>query len=369
MNTWTFRVAAAVLGLVFIGALGYGLTHASQPFSSRGSGSPALVSGPPAPEFQGIVDWENSAPLRMSRLRGKVVLVDFWTYSCINCQRTFPYLRDWWHRYRSEGLVIVGVHSPEFAFEKDFGNIRKAIQRYGVEWPVAVDSNMATWTAYQNQYWPAEYLVDAHGDVRHTRFGEGGYAETERNIQTLLAAAGHKIPAGALSTATPGIGTDADRQTAELYVGRPEFMGDPGGLMPGRPYLFIDASLDHANNLVYLAGLWTIDETEGSEHAAHARASSPGQDYALINYIARRVFMVAEPARAGVRAYITLDGRDLTPASAGSDVKFDAAGHAYVDINRSDLYALVRRGDFQHHVLKVSPVDSGFRLYTFTFGS
>src|SRR5919201_1299696 len=143
-----------------------------------------------APDFTKISAWINTAPLDLKALRGKVVLIDFWTYSCINCLRTLPYLKDWDARYRSKGLVIVGVHTPEFDFEHDLGNVRKAVDRLGVRYPVALDNNYGTWDAYSNQYWPADYLVDQTGRVRHIHFGEGAYGQTERDIRLLLRAGG-----------------------------------------------------------------------------------------------------------------------------------------------------------------------------------
>src|SRR6266480_4582668 len=143
---------------------------------------------PGAPDIQGISAWINSAPLTMQRLRGRVVLVDFWTYSCINCLRTLPYLKSWDERYRSKGLVILGVHSPEFAFEHSLGNVRQAVKRLGIHYPVALDNDFATWNAYGNEYWPADYLVDQAGHIRDVHFGEGDYDRTERDIRLLLRA-------------------------------------------------------------------------------------------------------------------------------------------------------------------------------------
>jgi thiol-disulfide isomerase/thioredoxin len=298
-------------------------------------------SGPAAPEFVGIVDWENSAPLTLASLRGKVVLVDFWTYSCINCQRTIPFLRQWWDKYRTAGLVIVGVHSPEFDFEKSVDNIRRAIKDYGVAWPVAVDSNMATWNAYNNQYWPAEYLIDKSGQIRHTHFGEGEYDVTERTIQALLAEGGATV-SSALASADPGLSSDANAQTPELYAGSAR--GD---------------------GTIQLAGSWAILP----QYAEHAAATQRGRDYAEINYQARRVFLVAGAAGGPVTVWVTLDGRDLARSQAGSAVRFDAEGHSYLVVDHDDLYPIVSLGQFGRHDLRISPDQARFRLYTFTFGS
>jgi thiol-disulfide isomerase/thioredoxin len=157
--------------------------------SGRALAAPGLPDFGAAAEFAGIDQWLNSPPLALSALRGKVVLVDFWTYSCINCQRTLPYVNRWAETYKAQGLVVVGVHTPEYAFERSTTNVEAAMRRYGVKHPVAQDNRYATWKAYGNQYWPAVYLVDASGHVRFKQFGEGRYQETEAAIQTLLASA------------------------------------------------------------------------------------------------------------------------------------------------------------------------------------
>lgn len=156
-------------------------------------GSASAASAPvpvQAPDFTGIEQWHNSAPLTMQQLRGKVVLVDFWTYTCINCIRTLPHVRDWHRKYKDQGLVVVGVHTPEFPFERSAGNVMKAIGRFDIEYPVAQDNRYATWNAYSNQYWPAVYLIDRKGQVVYTHFGEGAYAKTEATIRALLAQKG-----------------------------------------------------------------------------------------------------------------------------------------------------------------------------------
>lgn len=369
---------AVIAGLVLVAGIGYAILRGSRGLSSSAasgsSGSKLLNNGGPrAPEFAGISDWENSPPLKMSQLRGKVVLVDFWTYSCINCQRTFPYLRDWWHKYRDSGLVIVGVHSPEFDFEKSVSNVRQAIKHYDVEWPVAVDSQMDTWTAYQNGYWPAEDLIDKDGIIRHKQVGEGSYGQTEQNIQLLLKEAGHIVHPSPGASIDPGITQDANSQTQELYAGRAEFNGNEQPFTTRQPFDFHDPAPivegRHSNNLIYWQGLWTMYDQDQGEYAQHARTSSPGRDYALIDYLARQVFMVAGTSSTTERVYLHLDGRDLRPSEAGADVLFDASGHSYVDIDRSDNFALVNRPDFSPHLLTVSPTGTGFELFTFTFGS
>lgn len=162
------------------------LTFAALVAASSAHAIPAMAA-PPAPEFTGIETWLNSEPLTMSALRGKVVLVDFWTYTCINCIRTLPYVKSWHQKYKDQGLVVVGVHTPEFSFERPTANVRTAIARFGITYPVAQDNQYATWEAYRNMYWPAFYLIDKRGEVIYSHFGEGRYAETEAAIQKALA--------------------------------------------------------------------------------------------------------------------------------------------------------------------------------------
>jgi thiol-disulfide isomerase/thioredoxin len=347
--------------IILVVAVGYGIGRG--PALSTGLSAGGLqTSGATAPDFTGIVDWENSPPLKLSSLRGKVVLVDFWTYSCINCQNTFPYLRRWYQAYKDQGLVIVGVHSPEFDFEKNVANIRQAIQHYNVLWPVAVDSNMATWNAYSNQYWPAEYLIDKNGAVRETHFGEGQYDRSEQSIRTLLLEAGHKVGATGADAGPAPQGA----KTAELYAAAGRGFDIPTE-HPGSVFNYVDPGADKQGhrqaNSIYWNGPWNI----GPQYAEHARDSQPGQDYAAVDYSATEVVMVAANGAAPVKAYVTLDGRDVARADAGSDIRYDSAGRSYIEVDRSDLFQALKHSSFQEHTVKISPVGSGLRIFTFDF--
>jgi hypothetical protein len=227
-----------------------------------------------------------------------------------------------------------------------------------------VDSNMATWSAYNNQYWPAEYLIDKSGTIRHTHFGEGEYQQTEQAIRDLLKEAGHSVGAAGTASIDPGLSNDAQAQTGELYAAASRGYDIPDAVS-GKATDYRDPGGQRQNNKIYWNGTWNI----GEEFAEHPRDSASGQDYFLVDYRARQVHIVAQGSGGPRRAYLTLDGADLKPADAGPEVKFDTQGHAYIDIDRSDLYTLVVRKDFGEHVLKVSPVSAGFRLFTFTFGS
>jgi len=175
------KIAAVAIGLAATAGLA---AYASGEAPSGGSA--ALQTGAQAPNFTGINNWLNSPPLDLKQLHGKVVLVDFWTFDCINCAHTLPHVKDWYSKYRDKGLVVVGVHTPEYTFERDTGNLKKAIARYGIEYPVAQDNRYATWNAYRNEYWPALYLIDQNGKIVYSHFGEGRYAQTEEAIRGLL---------------------------------------------------------------------------------------------------------------------------------------------------------------------------------------
>jgi cytochrome c biogenesis protein CcdA/thiol-disulfide isomerase/thioredoxin len=231
-----------------------------------------------APDFQGISNWFNSQPLSIEQLRGKVVLVDFWTYSCINCLRTLPHLRSWWKDYERRGLVIVGVHTPEFAFEGKPSNVQEAVKQLGVTWPVALDPAYGTWKAYRNQYWPAEYLIDKDGHVRNAHFGEGEYQRTERLIRQLL---GEPGPARAeLADMTP-----TELLTPETYLGfeRADDRYVGPRVLPNAPQAYRLPSADLAQNDWAYGGTWTI----GDERAISGRAARIG-----LHFHARNVYIV-----------------------------------------------------------------------------
>jgi cytochrome c biogenesis protein CcdA/thiol-disulfide isomerase/thioredoxin len=248
---------------------GHDQSQASSGSDSSNAGN--LPDLGPAPDFQGIDHWLNSNPLTMAQLRGKVVLVDFWTYSCINCIRTLPYLESWYQTYAADGFVIVGVHSPEFAFEHDTGNVQAAIARFGINYPVAQDNQFATWSAYNNEYWPAHYLIDANGNIRAEHFGEGGYAETEAEIRALLDEAGKT----ALPSATPAAGQVpiAAGQTPETYLGS-DRASDYDGSYPGDGTFDLTFPAQLSNNGWALDGKWTVASQFITTEAASSSSSS-----------------------------------------------------------------------------------------------
>jgi len=288
-----------------------------------------------APDIQGIDAWVNTPPLSAGDLRGKVVLVDFWTYSCINCLRTLPYLKSWDERYRSKGLVIVGVHSPEFAFEHDLGNVRAAVKRLGIHYPIALDNDFATWNAYRNQYWPADYLVDQSGHVRDIHFGEGDYAKTEHDIRLLLAAKHSSLPAAFHSRDR----TPKELRTPESYLGYARigaYAGSP--LKSDEPAEYTFPSALGQDEYAY-AGMWNV-ESERILAGRNARLR--------LHFQARSVHLVL--GGRGVVG-VSLNGRRLRSVVVTAD----------------RLYTLVTQKQARDGQLELS-FTPGLSAYAFTFG-
>ncbi len=320
--------------------------------ADAGSGLPALG---PAPDFTGNQRWFNTAgeqPLSLGELRGKVVLVDFWTYTCINCIRTLPYLKAWDERYRDRGLTIVGVHTPEFPFERDPGNVEQAIAQNGLRYPVAQDNEYGTWDAYGNQFWPAKYLIDARGQVRYTHFGEGDYEETEEAIRHLLKEAGRRPPArlaeAQAERASPFV------TTPESYLGAARADRFVNGPIRAGTQTFRTTAGRVPDDQLAFQGRWRIDDS-----AATAVRGARVQ----VAFGAQRVFLVlgtngGEPRRVRV----LLDGRPLPHELAGADVR---SGSVLVD--RQRLYRLVELPRAERHLLTLEPAP-GVSGFAFTFG-
>jgi cytochrome c biogenesis protein CcdA/thiol-disulfide isomerase/thioredoxin len=307
----------------------------------------------PAPEFTDTEKWFNTpggSPLTLRGLRGRVVLVDFWTYSCINCIRTLPYLEAWDKRYRKDGLTIVGVHSPEFPFEREASNVEAAIAAEGIRYPVVQDNELGTWSAYGNQYWPAEYFVDSRGDVRYVHFGEGEYGEKEQVIRELLAEAGDRV--GHSMSGARGIEPSAGVSTPETYLGvaRAERFTDPE-LSPGLHDFKPPTGLPP--NEFALRGRWREEF-----HSATAAGGA-----LELNFGARRVYLVLGTTDgAPRRVRVLLDGRPIAADDAGADVHGDLA-----TVRSQRLYELVDLPRVGRHVLRLEP-EAGVMGYAFTFG-
>jgi thiol-disulfide isomerase/thioredoxin len=304
----------------------------------------------------------NSPPLTAEGLKGKVVLVDFWTYSCINCLRSIPYVRAWAEKYKDQGLVVIGVHAPEFAFEKNTDNVKKAASDLRIGYPVAIDNDYAIWRAFNNQYWPAHYFIDAEGRVRHHHFGEGDYDGSERVIQQLLAEAGkNNVSAGVVAVNASGAeaATDMkDVQSPETYIGyeRAENFVSPRGSVHDSPHVYA-AGMPRLNEWG-LTGKWTI----GGEYAVLDQKDGS----VVYRFHARDLHLVLGPGPDDkpVRFRVTIDGAP-PGGSQGTDV--DADGQGVVTGQR--LYQLVRqRGVIADHTFEIRFLDPGVQAYAFTFG-
>ncbi|WP_159010603.1 cytochrome c biogenesis protein DipZ [Bradyrhizobium sp. S69] len=324
--------------------------------------SEALPVEGAAPSLDGAFEWLNSKPLTTEQLKGKVVVVDFWTYSCINCLRAIPYVRAWAEKYRDHGLVVIGVHAPEFAFERNVDNVKKAIAALGIGYPVAIDNEYKIWRAFENEYWPAHYFIDAKGQIRHHHFGEGDYDQSEAVIQQLLAEAGDKnVPSGMVAVNASGAeaaSAKIDVKSPETYVGydRADHFVSPGGVVQDTSHVY--AAGTPALNDWSLVGDWTI----GNE-----RAQSNAKDSAIVyRFHARDLHLVLGPSPDGkpVRFVVTIDGK--SPGAAhGIDV--DPEGNGVVTAQR--LYQLVRDpGAVADHTFEIRFLDPGAQAYAFTFG-
>jgi cytochrome c biogenesis protein CcdA/thiol-disulfide isomerase/thioredoxin len=314
------------------------------------------------PPLDGLGPWFNSPPLTRDQLKGKVVVIDFWTYSCINCLRSLPYIKAWDEKYRKDGLVIIGVHAPEFAFEREPANVAKAIQDLGVRYPVALDNQYVLWRALKNNYWPAHYFVDAQGRVRYHHFGEGDYEGSERVIRQLLAEAGHAPKDMNMATAS-GSGAEAaaalnDVQSPETYIGydRAENFTSPGGFAQDQVKSYGLAPL--SLNDWALEGPWVIGRQS-------ALAVAPGTKISF-RFHARDLHLVLGPAGGGkpVRFRVTVDGQ-MPSGDAGVDVAADGSGI----VKEQRLYQLVRqKGEIRDRTFTIEFLDPGVEAFSFTFG-
>jgi len=315
------------------------------------------------PSLSGAVEWLNSPPLTAEALKGKVVLVDFWTYSCINCLRSLPYVRAWAEKYRDKGLVVIGVHAPEFAFEKVISNVKKAVADLHIDYPVAIDNDYAIWRAFNNNYWPAHYFIDAKGRIRGHHFGEGDYDGSEKIIQQLLAEAGQEglAPEGVVKVSATGAQAAADMsdvKSPETYLGygRAENFASPGGQAQDKRHVY--AALDLSLNQWALAGAWTVKEER-------ADLGKPG---GAINFRfhARDLHLVLGPGADGkpVRFRVTIDGK---PPGDDHGADINAQGEGVVTGER--LYQLLRQqGAIGDRLFRIEFLDPGVRAYAFTFG-
>jgi thiol-disulfide isomerase/thioredoxin len=315
------------------------------------------------PALGGAIEWINSPPLTSPGLRGKVVLIDFWTYTCINWRRTLPYVRAWAEKYKDHGLVVIGVHTPEFSFEKALENVHRETPALDIHYPIAVDSNYVIWRAFRNQYWPAVYIADARGHIRHHRFGEGGYEETERVIQQLLTEAGQlDVPSNLVSLHPKGAEVGADWATLkspETYVGyeQAESFASPGDVARDQPRVYTAPERLRLNEWA-LVGDWTIRPEAAALKGATGRI--------VYRFHARDVNLImgAGARSTPVRFRVRIDGK---PPGDAHGIDVDEQGNGVVTEPR--MYQLIRqRGPVADQVFDIEFVGPGVEAFDFTFG-
>jgi cytochrome c biogenesis protein CcdA/thiol-disulfide isomerase/thioredoxin len=327
------------------------------------STAPGAAAGPQTlPDLSGAVAWLNSPPLTADALKGKVVLVDFWTYSCINCLRTLPYIRAWADKYKDSGLVVIGVHTPEFAFEKDLDNVRQAVRELKITYPVAIDNDRKIWNGFSNSYWPADYLIDGTGRIRYHHFGEGKYGESEQQIQELLKERNGKLSAGGLVTVAAGgaeAPPDADVESPETYIGyeRADSFLSPGGLRQDVPFLYSVPQHLELNQWGF-SGTWR----DGPQVAI--LKSAPGK--IAYRFHARDLHLVLGPASDGkpVRFRVKIDGQ---APGMNHGVDTDDQGNGKITEHR--LYQLIRqKSAIEDRTFEIEFLDPGAQAFAFTFG-
>ncbi|MCC7197575.1 cytochrome c biogenesis protein DipZ [Candidatus Peregrinibacteria bacterium] len=328
--------------------------------SSEAGNIPLLEPTQKAPELTGNQGWVNSEPLKLSDLKGKVVIIDFWTYSCINCIRTLPYISTWHKTYKDEGLVIIGVHTPEFPFEKDLNNVKKAIKDYGIEYPVVQDNEFKTWLAYDNHYWPAKYIIDKNGFIRYTHFGEGQYEETEKVIRQLLAEgkASSTMPEEKSSSVQADNVDFRKIETRETYIGyeREEAQGNKEAIIADKEQTFKEPA-QIETDMFYLVGKWIVGPDSAKLSAKNGKI--------IINYKASQANLVMNGNGKTLKARVLLDGKLIAPGIRGADVAADGT----VTIKDAKLYSLVDTKDqYERHTLTLEFSDSGVEAFAFTFG-
>jgi thiol-disulfide isomerase/thioredoxin len=339
------------------------LTRANQLVRSATHPAAELPVEGHLPGFEGATGWLNSPPLTAAELRGRVVLVNFWTYTCINWLRTLPYVRAWADKYQERGLVVVGVHTPEFDFEHDLDNVRRQVTDLGVDYPVAVDNDYRIWTAFSNHYWPALYFVDAQGQIRHHRFGEGDYEMSEMIVQQLLTeAAGGGVDQELTSVDAQGVEVAADwdsLRSPENYLGyeRTDNFVSPTGSILETSYAYA-APARLALNHWALSGDWTVERSAIILNEPDGRI--------VYRFHARDLHLVMAPPAPGtsVRFRVALDGEPPGAAHGG-----EVDGHGNGTLTHPRLYQLIRQpGPISDHTFQITFLDPGVQAYAFTFG-
>ncbi len=330
-------------------------------------------------DVRNIDAWINSDSTSIAELtsQGKVVLVDFWTYTCVNCLRTLPFLREWHDKYADNGLVILGVHAPEFDFEKELENVQRSVDEEGIQWPVALDNEMSTWRSFNNRYWPAKYLIDTKGEIRYQHFGEGAYRETELEIRAVLTDSGYdvsSIPVGEIEnkerddmarSVTRELygGYDRNFSVYGLYAAQDEYYigGD-------REVEYEDKYAEFANyppQKFVLHGLWRNER----EAVVHARETTDLSDYLAFRFQGRSANVVIDPPEPDeFRVYVEIDDRPLAENEVGEDILFDDEGRSYFNVDEGRMYKIVETPEYVEKILKLSSDSPNFAIFAFTFG-
>jgi len=351
---------------------------------------PTATATPPSNEFpiigqperflledlslMGIDDWVNSVPLELDQLidENKVVLLDFWTYTCLNCIRTFPYLNAWHEAYADSGLVVIGIHSPEFEFEKLLANVEAATIRYGIEYPIALDNDKETWDKYGNHFWPSKYLISATGEVVLRHFGEGGYDEFDSAIRTALEQSKNDVTGiPRVKIAYPDRSESAHTVTRELYGGYSNnYLSD--GLYAGQDayYAAPDTVVDYADDgtrrhgQFYLHGQWTNKESS----LVSGQPSSGMQSYVVFDFFATSVNAVLSAPGETQQVVVEIDGAPVAVDQAGPDITWDSRGNSVLTVSDARLYQIIELPEFGKHELRLKTNSEGLAFYTVTFG-
>jgi thiol-disulfide isomerase/thioredoxin len=335
-------------------------------------------------EFDTPGPWINSEPFVLKDKRNEVVLIDFWTYSCINCIRTLPHLSEWHRKYNKKGLNILGVHSPEFEFEKIYENVVSAAEDLGIDYPIVLDNDFKIWNTFDNRYWPAKYLLDKDGVIQFKHFGEGGYEETESAIRALLEDAGFDpsdIPMGVnLQQSSDSPKISHSEQTLELYMGtdrnykfnffQPTYIGNTEYYDNIRTDAWKKKDIfksppNRQKNKIYIEGLWSKEK----EYISHSRDTDAYNDYIFLKFSGAEVNVVLGKHNNPYRVLATLDGSPLLESEAGKDVYFDPDGKSFIEVDSSRMYNIVKLKKFDTRELILSSTSSEFSIYSFTFGS
>ena len=355
----------------------------SKNISDNSIANPQMATNLLPIEFDTSGPWINSEPFVLQEKRNEVVLIDFWTYSCINCIRTLPHLNEWHRKYHEKGLNILGVHSPEFEFEKIYGNVVSAAEDLGIDYPIVMDNDFNIWNTFNNRYWPSKYLLDKDGIIQFSHFGEGGYEETELAIRALLEEAGfdtsdtplednlqQKRDSSNISseqTLELYMGTDRNYKFnffQNTYIGNTEYYENIRTDAWKKKDVFKSPSKKQENK-VYIEGLWSKEK----EYISHSRNTDAYIDQIFLKFSGAEVNVVLGKHKNPYTVLITLDGIPLQESEAGKDVYFNPNGKSFVQVDNSRMYNVVKLKKFDTRELMLSSTSSGFSIYSFTFGS